>query len=54
MPKTDTVDYRIINFVTVFSAIASWVTRRRLKITADAATKAEEGTLYGPGIDDSV
>ena len=25
MPKTDTVDYRIINFVTVFSAIASLV-----------------------------
>ena len=30
------------------------VARRRLKISADAATKAEEGTLYGPGIDDSV
>ena len=28
--------------------------RRRLKITADAASKAEEGTLYGFGIDDSV
>ena len=28
--------------------------RRRLKITADAATKAQEGTLYGPGIGDSV
>ena len=25
VPKTDTVDYRIINFVTVFSAIASLV-----------------------------
>ena len=30
------------------------VARRRLKITADAATKAEESTLYGPGRDDSV
>ena len=30
------------------------VARRPLKITADAATKAEKGTLYGPGIDDSV
>ena len=28
--------------------------RRRPKITAHAATKAEEGTLYCPGIDDSV
>ena len=25
MPKTDTVDYRLINFVTVFSAITSLV-----------------------------
>ena len=30
------------------------VARRWLRITADAATKAEEGTLYGPGIDNSV
>ena len=30
------------------------VARRRLKITADAATEAEEGILNGPGIDDSV
>ena len=30
------------------------VARRRLKITADAASKAEKGTLYGPGIADSV
>ena len=30
------------------------VARRRLKITADAATKAEEETLYDPGVDDSV
>lgn len=30
------------------------VARRRLKIIADAAAKAEEGTSYGPGIDDSV
>ena len=28
--------------------------RRRRKISADAATKAEKGTLYGPGINDSV
>ena len=29
------------------------VARRRLKITADAATKAEEG-IYGPGIGSSM
>ena len=30
------------------------IARQRLKISADAATKAQEGTLYSPGIGDSV
>ena len=52
--KEDSVRVEAANRRSLENTREARVARRRLKITAHAATKAEEETLYGLGIDDSV
>ena len=52
--EEDSIRFEAANRRSLENTREARVARRRVQITADAATKVKERTLYGPGIDDSV